>query len=472
MFRGNFEATGPTRNFQRPFFLAQSHATNARPLRLPCHGDKQWGCPRGLEIHYRGTPVFCGPMKSIVLLSVLAFFQSAPSSLKTEQGHVKKQNTPTQEASKSSTEASAPITTPVKQPPPSAQTNDARDKSNGWPAWGDIFWPSWALVIVTVVAVRAALKTLGSINAQVDEMRKTGAQTDKLIAENIAQSQVLRQQAEFLGKSAYHLGESVAEANRSASAMESIAKEISVSSKAALASVTAINQQMRAYLCVIIGAALYQERAKSLKFQAVPSIVNAGLTPAHKVSFRASAAILPIPLPEDFGFPLPPATSGTSVIGLGKTSLLVRMLTIIVMTPRSKALKAALKGRPCTREEFSLTKIFLGSPSTQSFVRFIRGSQMERPYGATTQTATTMQAPSEESGRKRKQRIRLGRPSLLAWVACCSGSAICQVFRHSSFFRSSLMSPSSSPAIVPMTVTASPSWTLLNRGYLSSSTST
>lgn len=203
----------------------------------------------------------------------------------------------------------------MKQPPPSAQTNDARDKSNGWPAWGDIFWPSWALVIVTVVAVRAALKTLGSINAQVDEMRKTGAQTDKLIAENIAQSQVLRQQAEFLGKSAYHLGESVAEANRSASAMESIAKEISVSSKAALASVTAINQQMRAYLCVIIGAALYQERAKSLKFQAVPSIVNAGLTPAHKVSFRASAAILPIPLPEDFGFPLPPATSGTSVIG-------------------------------------------------------------------------------------------------------------------------------------------------------------
>jgi|SRR5436309_15228673 len=72
---------------------------------------------------------------------------------------------------------------------------------------------------------------------------------------------------------------------------------------------------MRAYLCVVIGTAIYQEREKNLKFQAIPSIVNAGLTPAHKVSFRASAAILPHPLPAGFTFPLPATTSGTSVIG-------------------------------------------------------------------------------------------------------------------------------------------------------------
>src|SRR5260221_484977 len=109
---------------------------------------------------------------------------------------------------------------------------------------------------------------------------------------------------------------SVEEAKRAAAAMETIAQEIAVSSKAATASVSAIGQQMRAYICVVIGSAVYQERAKNLKFQAVPSVVNAGLTPAHKVSFRADAAILPIPLPENFTFPLPDIAQGTSVFGI------------------------------------------------------------------------------------------------------------------------------------------------------------
>lgn len=109
--------------------------------------------------------------------------------------------------------------------------------------------------------------------------------------------------------------ESVIEAGRLASAMEVVAKEIAISSKAAIASVSAINQQMRAYLCVVIGSAIYQEKAKNMKFQAIPSIINAGLTPAHKVSFSANAGILPVPLPEDFTFPLPATPSGTSVIG-------------------------------------------------------------------------------------------------------------------------------------------------------------
>src|SRR5260370_27718609 len=108
---------------------------------------------------------------------------------------------------------------------------------------------------------------------------------------------------------------SVEEAKRAAAAMETIAQEIAVSSKAATASVSAIGQQMRAYICVVIGSAVYQERTKNLRFQAVPSVVNAGLTPAHKVSFQADAAILPIPLPEDFTFPLPDNPGGTSMIG-------------------------------------------------------------------------------------------------------------------------------------------------------------
>ncbi len=215
--------------------------------------------------------------------------------------------------------------TPAASEPPAVVNNltatekqeSPKEQPKWWippPPW-DIYWPTFGLVILTGCAVVAAIKTLRAINAQVVEMKQTGEQTDKLITESIAQTKSLVEQAESLAKSAYHLGESASATSRSASAMESVAEKIAVSTEAARESVSAINKQMRAYICVVIGSALYQERAKNIKFQAIPSIVNAGLTPAHKVSFQADAAILPVPLPEDFAFPLPDTTSGTSVIG-------------------------------------------------------------------------------------------------------------------------------------------------------------
>ena len=251
-------------------------------------------------------------MKFLIFLFALSFAQSTPS-VKQEQS--KKEAKPTQEIPKPTSESTSPVTTPAGQPPSKPEASETKDKSNGWPTWGDVFWPSWALVIVTIIAVRAALKTLGAINAQVEEMKSTGAQTDKLIAESIAQTKSLIRQADSLAKSAYYTGESVAEASRSARAMEVIADKIAVSAQAATSSVSAINQQMRAYLCIVVGSAVHQERAKNLKFQAVPSIVNAGLTPAHKVCFKACAAILPHPLPGDFKFPLPETANNTAVIG-------------------------------------------------------------------------------------------------------------------------------------------------------------
>jgi len=49
----------------------------------------------------------------------------------------------------------------------------------------------------------------------------------------------------------------IAEASRSATAMEEVAKHIETSSAAATASVSSIRQQMRAHLCPIIGGAIY-----------------------------------------------------------------------------------------------------------------------------------------------------------------------------------------------------------------------
>jgi len=61
-------------------------------------------------------------------------------------------------------------------------------------------------------------------------------------------------------------------------------------------------RQLRAYLTVTIGSAIYQERRSAedggdLKFESDPHLVNTGQTPARKIQFKARAEILPSPLP-------------------------------------------------------------------------------------------------------------------------------------------------------------------------------
>src|SRR5258708_756447 len=60
---------------------------------------------------------------------------------------------------------------------------------------------------------------------------------------------------------------------------------------------------MRSYLCVNICTGVYQERAKDLRFEAKPMLLNTGYTPAHNVTYKAKADILPFPLPKDFNLP-------------------------------------------------------------------------------------------------------------------------------------------------------------------------
>jgi hypothetical protein len=254
---------------------------------------------------------------ALLLLLLTGFFQNTSSPVKQEQEHSKKEEKPRAEASKSAIEPATSVATPVTEPSPNTQTSEAKEKPGGLPPWSDIFWPTWVLVVVTAIAVGAALKTLGAINAQVDEMRATGEQTEKLIRENIAQSESMQR--------------SVAEAARLASAMEVVAKEIATSSKAATASVSAINKQMRAYLSVIIGSAVYQERTKGLKFEAKPLVINAGHTPAKNVTTRSNAAILPGPsLPDDFTFPLPSEIKSTATIGAGQNAHLSAVVEDLV----------------------------------------------------------------------------------------------------------------------------------------------
>jgi len=234
----------------------------------------------------------------------------APTPVRQEQ------QAPPQHKSEVTKQAPAASETPsvVNNLPATEKQESPKEQSKWWvppPPW-DIYWPTIGLVIASGFAVLFALKTLRAINAQVIEMQETGKQTEKLIAENIAQSTSMQK--------------SVAEAARLSSAMEVVATKIAISTEAAIESVAALKErtarQMRAYLCVNIGGGDYQDRTKNFKFASRPILLNAGHTPAHKVSYKANAAILPVPLPKDFSFPLPDESIGAALLGAQQSASL------------------------------------------------------------------------------------------------------------------------------------------------------
>lgn len=181
------------------------------------------------------------------------------------------------------------------------QNSANEEPKQGIPLPWAIYWPTLGLFIVTAVTVIFAWRTLNAIRKQVTEMQSSGKQTESLIAEQVKQTE--------------HMGKTVGEYARTADAMNSVAEQIAISAAAATVSMSAIQQQMRAYLCATIGEAVPQDRTKNLRFQASLSILNAGLTPAYKVRFISNSAILPVPLPGDFPFPLPENMVGGPVLG-------------------------------------------------------------------------------------------------------------------------------------------------------------
>ncbi|MHB8303061.1 MAG: hypothetical protein ACYDC6_09525 [Acidobacteriaceae bacterium] len=80
-------------------------------------------------------------------------------------------------------------------------------------------------------------------------------------------------------------------------------------------------RELRAYLAVVIGSAIFQERRSEdkggdLKFECRPLLVNTGRTPARNIVFKARAAIMPIPLPKEINLPdVPDDGGGGSILG-------------------------------------------------------------------------------------------------------------------------------------------------------------
>jgi hypothetical protein len=121
---------------------------------------------------------------------------------------------------------------------------------------------------------------------------------------------------------------SIAAAGRSAVAMESVAASLAVNAEEIVKTVKTVKtnreiadrqkvfgeMQYRPYVSVLLGTAHYQDVATNYMFAALPRFANSGATPARDVRFRASAAVLPFPLPRDIKLWLPPQEPGRNLI--------------------------------------------------------------------------------------------------------------------------------------------------------------
>lgn len=116
--------------------------------------------------------------------------------------------------------------------------------------------------------------------------------------------------------------DSISAAARAADAMEGVAKSLAqnvrdVQESVAISREIADRQKLvtelgaRAYLSVAFHDAVYQDPTHI--FEAIAMVVNRGNTPAYEVTFEAAADIIPLPVPDDFDFPLTADNVGSSV---------------------------------------------------------------------------------------------------------------------------------------------------------------
>ncbi len=109
------------------------------------------------------------------------------------------------------------------------------------------------------------------------------------------QAKQLKRTVESAGEQSNAMERHIDEASRSAAAMENVATVIQTGNAAII----------RAYLSVVIGAAVYQDRQEGLKFEGRPSLVNTGSTPARNIHIRIAAEIIAAADAERFPYAVP-----------------------------------------------------------------------------------------------------------------------------------------------------------------------
>jgi hypothetical protein len=159
-----------------------------------------------------------------------------------------------------------------------------------------------ATAVVAVFTFTLWRSTSGMLKSAMEQ----SAATERAIVESAKAAKAMGSVAESMEINVGALKETVA-TNKEIAARQKILGEL----------------QLRAYVSVVIGDAIYQDRAEGLRFEGRPLLVNNGHTPADKVVHTSRSAILPVPLPSDFVFPDPPAaTSDENMIGPHQTRIL------------------------------------------------------------------------------------------------------------------------------------------------------
>jgi hypothetical protein len=108
----------------------------------------------------------------------------------------------------------------------------------------------------------------------------------------------------------------------------------------AIAQMRTTRRQLRAYLSVVIGGAVYQDPAVPLKFEAKPLIKNNGQTPAYNVRYRIKAEIISDTAAKNYTFDTPPdIPKSQSSIGPGEDRLMSAILGYTVPMPDIQVIK-------------------------------------------------------------------------------------------------------------------------------------
>jgi hypothetical protein len=141
-----------------------------------------------------------------------------------------------------------------------------------------------------------------------------------------AQALMLKKTVDASADQSTAMSRHIDEAARSATAMEAIANKIEDG-----------NQMiMRAYVTVTIGNVVFQERNRvgqaDLKFEGTVQVLNTGNTPARKVRIRKAAAIVPVPIPADFTFPIAQESEAVAYAALERTNPMLSAPSFLILS--------------------------------------------------------------------------------------------------------------------------------------------
>ena len=261
------------------------------------------------ETHELGIePIFetqkCSVTMRYLMILVAALFSlqnPSPSTLK-PRGPQQQQSPVAQQPANGNNRGTQDAPIFVKRlPPEKAQveaTQEAKDRDEKAANDKNLVKFTLWLVMATLILAGVGILQLGVFGYQSLQLKRTvkaAADQSRDMKDSIAQA---ARTAKAMEDVAIHFDRSVTQAEESTNVFQERGK-----------------QQTRAYICVDVGSAAYQDRVNNIKFGGQTLMVNAGNTPAHNVRFRARAAILPLPLPEDFSFPLPAESIGGSILG-------------------------------------------------------------------------------------------------------------------------------------------------------------